>query len=413
MPASRQTIIAVTGTKGKTSLVRQLDAVLSGIYESIVRVESSGAYYNDELRFSEADSREIWGYASTNAPGRFMTLHGQNSGLSILECTLFNAYTHLAYKAHDIGIFTNVFEDHIGAFPAIQASQDIAEMKSFIFKKIKPTGYAIYNADDKLVTAELAKAPQTATKIAVSVHDGGSDADYRCVAEDRLIVVKDRAGVVKLQVDMTTLSWLQMTHQPSLYLALFTVATLFALLAGEPLQRALKALTNYQFAEHGGRMVTLLLPNGATVILDNAHEKVSLLAVAEHARSLAGPSGKVYGVIRLAPSRTEALITDTAQVIAPAYDSFYVYDKVDGHYRQASRVKGYKDKRETVGKTAEQLSQALRKAGAAAVQMIIREDEAIQAAVKNSGKGDVIVYIVGDDPVRSRQFLQTGIGENS
>ncbi len=402
-------IVTVTGTKGKTSLVRLLDDVLKAQWPSVVRVETSGAYHNGKLKFDDEQSRELWGYSSTNAPGRFISLHDKQPSLSLLEATLFSAHTGLAYKKHDVGVFTNVYEDHLGAFSKLSSPQDIARMKNFVFRRLQANGTAIYNADDPLVCEQLVKIPAAAKKIAVSLtlREPVHTADYTCSIRAKAVTISDKQGKTLWAIPMEKLTWLNTSYEPSCYLALFALAVLFSLASAKSRPQIEQALQDYQFDPLGGRMVKLDLVNGASVIMDYAHEKVSLHHAAKLARSLSGTGHKVIGVLRLAPSRQEELVTDTAQAIYKDFDEFVIYDKVDGHFRQPKSVKGYTNRIEKIGQMAEQFTVALKACGPKPVYDIIREDEAIQKAIYLSCPGDVIVYIVGDDSARSRKFLES------
>lgn len=400
-------IVAVTGTKGKTSLIRLLEFALLGLHENVLRVDTSGAYYNQKLCFSDDESRQIWGYAVTNAPGRFLAIKGKEPGIALLECTLFSAHTGLAYKAHDIGVFTNVYEDHIGSFASIRTKQDIANMKGFVFSRTKADGTVIYNADDEHVTTQLSKVPSGAKRIAVSMQGHSApEADYNIHYLDGDVIITDATSKILQRIDATKMPWFEAGYLPIASLTLFAFAVLFVVCDEETFTKAVGLLKKYEFDPEGGRMVKVRLRNGALAILDYAHEKVSLHEVSQYAKTLVAPNGKVIGVLRLAPSRTEELINDTATHIYNDYDEFVIYDKVDGHLRQPKKIKGYKSKQEETGKVAELFEKALLAAGASRVHKVIREDKALEEAVNLSCKGDVIVYIVGDDSARSRQFIQ-------
>lgn len=402
--------IAVTGTKGKTTVVRLLDFVFRQLDEQVLRVDTSGAYLNDQRKVSDDESRLRWGFASTNAPGRFLyLLDATKPSTAILECTLFCADegVGLGYKYHDVGIFTNVFEDHLGGKADLRTKDDIARKKSILFKMIAPGGSAIYNLDDPYVTGQLAAVPKDLdiSQIGVTLADAPAEGMFCRVGTEEISIVHD--GSTVMRHSLSAFPWLATRHEPSRYSLGFVYATLFASLHKAVFAEAIEALKDYQYDPDGGRMVEVTT-KGPKVILDFAHEKYSLKALADYARSLIGENGRVIGVVRLAPSRTDELIDDTAASIVDAFDSFVVYDKVDGHWRKPGLVKGYVDKYEEVGRVANRLGAALRKASAK-VSIQIREDEAIKKAVAEATPSDVIVYIVNDDSKRSRQFLDDAL----
>lgn len=396
-------LYAVTGTKGKTTIVRLLDYVFQQQGRQALRVDTSGAYLNGALRVSDQESRQKWGFAATNAPGRFLYLLDDADGVGILECTLFcaNRGVGLGYKHHNIGIFTNVFEDHLGGSQGLETKQDIANKKSLVFEKIAPGGSAIYNIDDPLVVDQLQKVPShDVRRMGVTLDDTAGDR-RRCVVTDSEALLYDNG--LACRYSLSDFQWLAAAHRPSRYAIGFAIAALYEGLDAARFDEAIQELKTYTFDEDGGRMVRIDT-GGPVVLLDFAHEKYSLHELAMYARSLISSAGRVIGVVRLAPSRTKELIEDTAQFIAKDFDTFIVYDKVDGYWRQPALVKGFTDKYEEVGKVAGILGDALRAQGTDAL-VVLREDQAIQAAVKKARPDDAIVYIVNDDSRRSRKFL--------
>src|SRR5690606_28702307 len=67
----------------------------------------------------------------------------------------------LGYDISDIGILTNISEDHIG-LDGIYTLEDLLNVKSLVLKAIKDSGYAILNADDPMV---IKAAPIIKSKI--------------------------------------------------------------------------------------------------------------------------------------------------------------------------------------------------------------------------------------------------------
>lgn len=405
--------ISVTGTKGKTSLVRVLDHVFQSLDRQVLRVDTSGAYLDGALKVSNAESFERWGYSATNGPGRFLYLASDDSAIALLECTLFSSVTGLGYRNHLVGVFMNVLEDHIGSVKSLRTKHDIAEKKSFIFKKIALNGVAVYNADDTLVVEQLQKisVEKNVTQIGVSTDAQSLDTSEKtmCVIDGDTVRIQaaDRTLVAH---EIESFAWVKQAHKPSLYLLGFAYATLYASLTPDVFNRAIVALMNYVYDTKGGRMVQLDVQGGPHVLLDFAHEKFSLQYLAQYARSLA-KSGKITAVLRLAPSRSDELIKDTAKNIVQYFDKFIIYDKVDGHWRQPQTVKGFTHKQEEIGKVAKNFGKQLTDVGAKKVEVIVREDLAIKAAIEQSSIGDIVVYIANDDSERSLDFLHQAAGK--
>jgi cyanophycin synthetase len=129
--------ITITGTKGKTTVSSVLATVLQSVESKVLNVDTNGAYINGEMVMSKSDSQLIWDIVPTVAPGRFLYLlhdpavkfdgqhHGNAEGVAVLEASLGSGtLSGLAYYGHDVGVFTNVFEDHLGSRPDLNTRED-------------------------------------------------------------------------------------------------------------------------------------------------------------------------------------------------------------------------------------------------------------------------------------------------
>ena len=56
----------------------------------------------------------------------------------------------LAYDLSDVGVLTNLSEDHLG-IDGINTLEDLLHVKSLVVESIKAYGYAVLNADDPMV----------------------------------------------------------------------------------------------------------------------------------------------------------------------------------------------------------------------------------------------------------------------
>lgn len=321
----------------------------------------------------------------------------------------------LGYAFHDIGIFLNVFEDHIGNSSRISSREDILKAKSFIAERCRPEGTLVLNFDDELVMrilTDVSRASETKAiffGLDVDVERAASlraDADVVTV-QDGVIVYHDRqAGSVTEVVAVKDISWtFSGLYRPSIYNLLAVVSGLIAF-GRDKLPELGDILRRSRFDPYGGRLTQLRAKNGTLVIADYAHEKKSLQEMAGLAKQLTGPGGKVIGVIRLAYDRSDELIKDTGRAIATSYDHLVVYDKIDGYWRQPKPREEMQFKRfpQVVGRVSELLAGAISEVNPNC-DRILREDEAIKRAATLAGPNDVVVVIVNDDIKRSVDFI--------
>jgi cyanophycin synthetase len=137
---SRIPIIAITGTNGKTTTTRLIAHVAQKVYDHVGYTTTDGIYINEHL-IEEGDC--------TGPKSAEQILKDPSVNIAILECArggLLRA--GLAFDQCDVGIVTNVAEDHLG-LKDIHTIEDMARVKAVVAETVKPGGFAILNADNK------------------------------------------------------------------------------------------------------------------------------------------------------------------------------------------------------------------------------------------------------------------------
>lgn len=410
--------IAVTGTKGKTTVVNVVATILFELNNDVLKVDTTGHYVNGEQKSTLEDSKRIWGLVPTVCPGRYLSECADNSkleeGIAVLETALgCSASAGLGYRAHEIGVFLNVFEDHLGSSKRLKTREDIAVAKSFIFERLDRNGVAVFNADDPLVCKMLTRVPENmnTSLIPCGLTFKYFDVKKHLKAGGVAITYKDQQIVMLKNTEKTVLADLKAipwtfngVFEPSVWNLLHVCGALVAYFKGDLPKNLKETIESTRLDPYGGRLTLLKAKNGATILADYAHEKESLVKVGELARTLVKNDGKVVGVVRLAHDRADELMTETGHVIASAYDQFVVYEKIDGYWRKpkAQRSSLFP---QIVGRTSQIFADAIKQKNPN-VERIMREDQAIEYASKIAGPNDVIVVIVNDDIKRSINFVQ-------
>lgn len=383
-------IITVTGTKGKTSVVRAIQyAIQNTQNEPVLSVDTHKIMLGDEKVSTFTKSWEVSGLLPTVCPGRFLlALADSKNPVAVLEASISSGGSAgLGYGAHEIGIFTNVYDDHIGSKPHLMSRRDLAKAKSFIFSSIKRNGFAVYNADNDLVVEQLSAIPKDKD---ISLIACSMNPEYRTsTADTYAVTVSDGAVIIRrgdeemARISIDSLPWLfNGNHEPSLYNAMFILGALWAFYIDDAkhFRQAVSALEQYLPAEEGGRMVLRRSHKGARVILDFAHETVSLTHIAQFARTLI-TKGKLIGVVRLPDGRPDEHIASTMQRFAPYFDKLVIYEHQTVKSRQAGEVAGI-------------MHNAAKSVGVS-TEVIVDERRALLRANDMSSEGDVIVYIIG------------------
>jgi cyanophycin synthetase len=135
-------IIAVTGTNGKTTTTRLVAHMVKTAGYKVGYTTSDGIYIQNHL-LEEGDC--------TGPKSAEFVLRDPTVDFAVLECARGGILrSGLAFKQCDVGIVTNVTEDHLGA-KYIETLDDMAAVKAVVPESVVKDGYAILNADDDKV----------------------------------------------------------------------------------------------------------------------------------------------------------------------------------------------------------------------------------------------------------------------
>jgi cyanophycin synthetase len=134
-------IIAITGTNGKTTTTRLTAHIAKTAGKKVGYTTSDGVYVQNQLMMKG----DCTGPVSSN-----FVLKDPTVDFAILECARGGILKNgLAFQNCEIGIVTNVAEDHMG-LGGINTLEQMAKVKAVIPKTVFKHGFAILNADDDL-----------------------------------------------------------------------------------------------------------------------------------------------------------------------------------------------------------------------------------------------------------------------
>ncbi len=137
---SRIPIIAVTGTNGKTTTTRLLAHIVKNNGYKVGFTTSDGIYIqNHMLEKGDTTGPMSTEYILKDPTVEFAVLETARGGI---------LRSGLGFSRCDIGIITNISEDHLG-LSDIENLQDLARVKKVVVRSVKKDGWAILNADDE------------------------------------------------------------------------------------------------------------------------------------------------------------------------------------------------------------------------------------------------------------------------
>ena len=365
-------IIAVTGTNGKTTTVRLISHILkySG---SIVGTTCTDGIIIGNSMVIEGDY--------SGPAGAQLVLMDSTIDHAVLEVARGSIIRRgLGYDESDVGVFLNVSGDHIGE-GRINTINDLARLKGTVVETIKPSGYAILNADDPLVMAFkdnikaesiLFSTDPTNPALTEHISMGGG---VVTVDNNHIVIRKeDIESLVANLIDVPiTLEGNALFNVSN---ALAATAAVYALgLKIEDIQAGLVSF-NPTIGQLPGRMNLIDIGN-IKVMIDYGHNASAIKALAELIPHLA--TGRKISVNHGTGNRLEDAIMDFGRAIGGIYDKIFLSD-ADPRNRP-------------FGETPKLVLDGVLSTGFSEDSVIILDDErkAAIAALEEARDGDLVV----------------------
>ncbi|HEX2653721.1 MAG TPA: UDP-N-acetylmuramoylalanyl-D-glutamyl-2,6-diaminopimelate--D-alanyl-D-alanine ligase [Xanthobacteraceae bacterium] len=266
-------IVAVTGSVGKTGTKEALRLILAEQAET----HASAASYNNH-----------WGVplslARMPASARFGVFElGMNHAGELTPLTRL-------VRPH-VAVVTTVEAVHLEHFHSVE---DIADAKAEIFAGLEAAGAAVINRDNPHFARLRQRAERAGVKRIVSFGEH-ADADVRLMKT----ALKSDCSIVDAQILGEAVTY--KIGSPGRHVVLNSLAVLAAVkLLGGDLAIAALALARLQPPVGRGQRLTLALPNGAALLIDesyNANPASMRAAIALLGQSEVGRSGRRIAVL--------------------------------------------------------------------------------------------------------------------
>lgn len=359
-------IVSVTGTNGKTTVVRMISHALMMCGRDVGMTSTCGTYVNGK-RICRGDNA---GPRSAKA-----LLSNKSISAAVLETARGGIIREgLGYDLADVGVITNITEDHLG-IDGINNLEDLVHVKSLVAEAIKKDGAAVLSAEDP-TTNEIIK--RLKSRFILFYRNEKQLKEYerldciRVFEELGWIYIRD--GSRKISVVETSRIPLTMGGIVSCNVlnALAAVSALYALKV--PVEMIRQGLLS--FRENQGRFNMFEL-DGVSVMLDYGHNPAAIAEACEVCSRLA--SNKVIGVVGLPGDREGALVKAVGKHCTDSFDSIYIKEDEDLRGRKA-------------GETASALFGAIASCGFPRenIRVIDGELQALQEALREAERGDLI-----------------------
>jgi cyanophycin synthetase len=231
----------------------------------------------------------------------------------------------LGFSRCDIGIITNIQEDHLG-LSDIHNLDDLAKVKATVVRSVKKDGWAILNAEDSQC---LKIANELSCNIAYFSMDENNPNAQKFAKEGKIVAVYEngyitiKKGEWKIRIERATHVPLTMGGKAKFMIANVLAATLAAYLQGFKTEDISLSLQTFipSAAQTPGRM-NIFDFKKFKVLIDFAHNPAGYRGVEEYLSSV--EATKKIGIIAGVGDRRDEDIKECAIIAARMFDHIII-----------------------------------------------------------------------------------------
>jgi cyanophycin synthetase len=366
-------VISVTGTNGKTTTTRMISHVISLMGYSVGMTTTSGVAINGEY----IDTGDDTGPKSARS-----VLLNKDVDVAVLETARGGIVRNgLAYEDADVGVITNITEDHLG-IDNIDTMEQLAFAKALVAEVVKEEGYAVINVDD-IWSIKILDRIKDKKKILFSMNRDNQYLRENIVKGNPVVYTSDGAIYVEKnnkRYKVCMIKDIPVTKNGKLKYNIYNCLAACSALVGINLDYAIiaKGLTSFFGDENSnpGRFNEYDI-NGTKVILDYGHNIDGYTCVLEALKSM--PYNRLIGVIGVPGDRNDDSIRKLGALSAQFLDKIYIKEDLDKRGRREGEIADIL------------LKGALEYKAEKDIHVILDEVVALDNALSDSIPGDVIV----------------------
>jgi cyanophycin synthetase len=328
----RVPVVSITGTNGKTTTTRLIAHILGRSYGPVGMACSEGIYVGDRL----LEAGDCSGPNSARA-----VLQHPEVRAAVLETARGGILREgLGFDRCLVAVITNIGRgDHLG-LSDINTTEQLAKVKRTPVDVVLPEGAAVLNATDPLVAA---MAEHCRGGVIYFARDGGHPVivEHRARGK-RAAFVRDGKIVLAegaQETQLVSLAGVPLTHGGRVGFnvenALAAAAAAWAV--GVPLEQIRAGLATFgSVLDQVPCRFNLLEYNGATVVLDYAHNSSALEAFLDVLRHF--PHRKRSAVYAVPGDRSDDVIVYQGELLGTAYDRVIIYEDTELRGRKDGEI---------------------------------------------------------------------------
>ena len=367
-------IMAVTGTNGKTTTTRLLAHIVKNNGFKVGFTTSDGIYIQNHMMEKGDTTGPLSAeYILKDPTVEFAVLETARGGI---------LRSGLGFSLCDIGIITNIQEDHLG-INDIHTLDDLARVKATVVKSIKKNGWAVLNGDDEHCT----KIGQD-LNCNVAYFSLNEDNEFikKLCAEGKTVAVYEngyitiKKGEWKIRIERATLVPLTLGGKAKFMIANVLAATLASYLWGFKTEDISLSLRTFipSATQTPGRM-NIFEFKKFKVLIDFAHNASGYAGVEDYLRSV--QATKKIGIIAGVGDRRDEDIKECAKIAGRMFDHIII--------RQEKHLRG-----RTEAEINTLLLEGILESGRPVTHEIIpKEVEAIKHAINSAEEGSFITAL--------------------
>lgn len=367
-------IVAVTGTNGKTTTTRLIAHIAQTAGYRTGYTNTDGIYVHDRLvQKGDSSGPASAEYILKNPSVDFAVLESARGGI---------LRSGLAFQQSNVGVVLNVAADHLG-IGGIDTVEELARVKAVVAESVMPSGYAVLNADDELVT-DMAK--HVKANVAYFSRDPQNATIQRHCARNGISAVEEN-GMIKIcegrhsfEIAKSSEVPITLNGRAGFMIENVLAAVLAAYTSGIEIDAIREGIKTFRPSSRQtpGRL-NFYKFDDFELLIDFAHNPAGIQAVKSVVDNV--DATLKVGIVGAVGDRRDEDIIDLGRVAGSMFDEIII--------RQDKDLRG---------RTAEEIAHLVKKGiqevnADVAVMRIDNEVEALMYAIRNAKKGSFITML--------------------